>query len=62
MLYAPDILKQLTLKQLEEAMFCLHYAARPKDEFLKSLPPLQWNELASLLDKLLKEKNESSLH
>ena len=60
--YAPEILKQLTLEQLEEAMYCLHHDLYPKDLLLQSLQLPQWNELANLLALLLKEKQQQTLH
>ena len=60
--YAPEILKKLTLEQLEEAMYCLHHDLYPQDKLLQSLQLPQWNELANLLQLLLRERRSSNLH
>jgi hypothetical protein len=57
-----DLLSQLSLEQLEEALNCLYRDQNPLDQKLQELQVRDWGLLHELLLMLLKEKDGSSLH
>jgi len=57
-----QLLKRLTLEQLEEALNCLYRDQNPLDQKLRQLKVKEWSLLHELLLMLLQERKESSLH
>jgi hypothetical protein len=56
------VLSKLSLEQLQEALICLYSEMPPKDSVLRNLQSEEWGVLHLLLNGLLNEKDESSLH
>jgi hypothetical protein len=57
-------LDNLTLKDLERAMKCLHKGVPPraKDKLLNGLGLKDWMVITGLLESLMKERTEAPLH
>ena len=57
-------LDNLTLRDLERAMKCLHKGVPPRarDKILSKLGLKDWMVITGLLESLMKERQESALH
>ena len=57
-----ELLSNLSLDNLQEAMQCLYRQELPQSPQVKSLGHPEWEAISQLLLGLLKEKNQSALH
>ena len=60
--FQQQVLQKLTVEQVEQALHSLYSHEEPKDPLLQRLQIPEWLVLMKLLNDLLLEKSQSSLH